>query len=1049
MLGVMLSSMTMAQISIVGTVMDEKGETLPGVTIQVKGLKKGTVTNIDGKFGLSVGNVSNVLLFSYVGYETKELKVDKSKPMQVVLKEESHSLNEVMVIGYQDVRKKDVTGSVAKANITDMLKAPVSSFDQALGGRIAGVVVSSSEGSPGSTMNIVIRGQNSISQENSPLYVIDGFPVEDPAVGSSINPNDIESIDVLKDASATAIYGSRGANGVIIITTKKGIIGAPVITYDGNYSIQHVSKKMDMMNAYDFVKLQTEIYTPTELLASYSYFAKDNTGHTWTLDDYRNVPQLDWQDMVLREAIQQSHNLSITGGTAALRYNASVSYFDQDGVIIGSNYNRIQGKLGVSIRRDKLNLNLSTNYASNTRLGSVPSDQQSSGMNNLFFSVFAYRPITGPNTDINSLYEDAQDAGVSPINDYRFNPILSLKNEFNKSTANYNQYNGFAEYELSKGLKFKASGGYTLDNKKGEVFNNSNTRYGSPISTNKVNASVSTTERTTWLNEDILTYQVDINKSHFFNTLLGYSAQESNYKAYGMQSIYIPNENLGIAGMNQGTPNTIGSAWTSWSMQSYFGRLNYNYKSKYYLTASYRIDGCSKFAVGNQYGYFPSGSVAWNFAEEKFLGAIRNVLKSGKLRASWGLTGNNRIGEYDTYSLLDMPKSGSVSPTISNSMPHGIYPFNNTVASVGAVPVNLANANLKWETTAQTNLGIDLGIVNDRVNFTFDWYNKTTYDLLLFAGIPPSSGFSGAMKNIGKVQNQGLEFTMNTINFKTKKFSWTSNFNISFNTNRILELAEKQTTMLSNAYFDNGYTSPNYIAKIGDPIGMMYGYIFDGTYKNSDFDITGATYALKPGVARYTSEANTLPGHPKYRDLNLDGIIDSNDQTTIGRGAPIHTGGFTNNFEYAGFDLSVFLQWSYGANILNANKLFFEGGYRKESNQFASYNNRWTIDNPNSDMPRYSSSSSNTVFSSRLIEDGSYLRLKTLSLGYNVNAKLLKRFKISKLRVFVSAQNLYTLTKYSGYDPEVSVRNSALSPGLDYSSYPRTVSMNMGTSISF
>jgi TonB-dependent starch-binding outer membrane protein SusC len=1037
-------------ITITGTVFDEAGESLPGVNILVKGTEKGTISDIDGKFGISVPNASATLVFSYLGYFTVEMKVDRTKPMVVTLKEESQSLNEVMVIGYQDVKKKDLTGSVAKANIEDMLKAPVASFDQALAGRIAGVNVSSGEGTPGATMNIVIRGNNSLTQENSPLYVIDGFPVEDPTVGSSINPNDIESIDVLKDASATAIYGARGANGVIIISTKKGKIGEPVISYDGSFGMQRITRSIPMMDAYEFVRLQSEVWSPADLVGNFGYF-KTVGDKTYTLEDYRNVEQYNWQDLIFRDAMQQNHSISITGGTAGNRYNASLSYFDQDGVVLASNYNRIQGRLGTTVRRNKLNINLSTNYSRATQTGSSPSQSSFSGMNNLFYSVWGYRPVTQPGVALSSLLDNTTDESVDQTNDYRFNPILSLNNEYRKNITTYNQFNGFIEYEFLKGLKLKVSGGYTIDSRRGENFNNSNTRYGSPISTDKVNATLSTSERKTWLNENILTYQTNFDKKHYINTMVGMTMQESKYDYYSMKTINIPNESLGMAGMSQGTSNRIMSNISEWSMLSYLARFNYNYQSKYYATASFRADGSSKFAEQNRYGYFPSASLAWNFTEEQFAKPLTSVLNSGKVRLSWGVTGNNRVGEYDTYALFEALQAAEGNFSKPEDITHGVYAFNNTVTNVGVVPYNLSNPSLKWETTGQTNFGIDLTFLKDKINFTFDWYNKITSDLLLEATLVPSSGYGSVMKNIGKVQNQGVEFTINTVNLQTKKFKWTSNFNISFNKNKVLELSDNQLAMLSNGYFDQNFTSPNYIAKIGYPIGMMYGYLYEGTYKVDEFDFNGATYALKPDIARFTSEINTQPGYPKYADINDDGVIDTNDQTFIGRGEPIHTGGFTNNFEYAGFDLSVFFQWSYGADILNANRLMFESSYnkRRDLNQFASYSDRWTFDNQDSDIPRVSSSSSNGLFSSRIIEDGSFIRLKTVSLGYNIPPKFLKQMKISRARAYVSAQNLFTLTKYTGYDPEVSIRNTALTPGLDFSSYPRAASMNIGINLSF
>lgn len=1041
-----------AQVLITGQVVDEKGETLIGVTIKVKNdEKKGTVTDIDGKFSISVAKKTDILMFSYVGYTPLEKQVTPAKPMSIAMVEDSKFLDEVVVIGYQNIRRRDLTGSVAKANLDDMLKAPVPSFDQALAGRLAGVQVSSSEGTPGGTMNIVIRGNNSITQENSPLYVIDGFPVEDPTVSASINPNDIESIDVLKDASATAIYGARGANGVIMITTKKGKVGAPQINYDFSAGVQWLSNKIKMMDAYEFVKLQSEIYTAAEMSGNFGYY-QTYEGHTYSLEDYRNVPQYDWQDKIFRDAWQQSHNLSVTGGTTEARYNASLSYFDQNGIVLRSNYNKMQGRLGFNVRKKKLNTNLSVNYNRSVTTGASPSQNSYSGMNNLFYSVWGYRPVTQPSTPLSSLLDNIRDEGIETVNDYRFNPIMSLQNDYRKNYITYLQFNGFAEYEIINNLRLKISGGYTTDNRRGETFNNSKTRYGYPGSTSGVNATLTTSEKATWLNENTISYSKTFNKKHNINGVAGITAQESLYKYNSVSTIQIPYESLGMAGMDQGTPSIIDAVIQSESLLSYLGRFNYDYASKYYLTASFRADGSSKFDKSNRWGYFPSMSAAWTFTEESFLKDKKTILDSGKFRFGWGQTGNNRIGAYDRFARLDMLFATSGNYTTPNGVSHGVYPVGNNVNSVGVVPISLPNKGLKWETTSQTNAGIDLVFLKDRINFTADWYDKTTSDLLFFTELPLSSGYGGAMRNIGKVRNRGWEFTINTMNVNTKDFKWSSNFNIAFNTNKVLNLAENVESKTTIATFDQNFNStPSYIAKVGMPIGMMYGYLYDGTYKLEEFDYVGGNYILKPGIANYSSEANTQPGYPKYRDINGDGLIDSNDRTIIGRGDPKHIGGFTNNFEYKGFDLSVFLQWSYGNDILNANRLMFENGFnkKKDLNQFASYANRWTFDNPNSDIPRVSSSSSNLVMSSRIVEDGSYLRIKTIALGYTIPAKLLKKLQISKARVYVSAQNLYTFTNYSGYDPEVSIKNNALTPGLDFSAYPRSASFNFGLNLSF
>lgn len=1043
-------TVAMAQVLVRGTVVDQTGESVIGASIQVKGTTQGTITDIDGKFSLGVPDKKSVIVVSFIGYATKELQVDTSKPMSIVLEEDTKVLDEVVVVGYQEVRKKDLTGSVAKADMNELLNTPVGSFDQTLGGRIAGVNVSSSEGTPGGTMNIVIRGNNSLTQDNSPLYVIDGFPVEDAAIASTINPSDIESLDILKDASATAIYGARGANGVVIITTKKGKVGKAQITYDGSVTMHHVTRTIPMMDAYEFVKLQAETY-PASIANSTGGYLMEYQGKQWTLNDYRGIFQYDWQDEILRTALQHNHNIRLTGGTEGVRYNASVSYYNQDGILLNSGYERFQARANTVIKRDKLDINLTTNYSRSIQTGSTPSETSYSGMNNLFYSVWGYRPVTYPNKSMESLLNDVMDEAIDSSNDYRFNPIRSLKEEYRKYYINNLQLNGYVSYEFIKGLKLKVSGGYTYDARKNDQFNNSNTRYGGPTSTDKVNAQIIRNERLTWLNENTLTYQTNIKKKHFFNSLVGITFQNSDYEYYSLKSTHIPNESLGMAGMADGTLSSSSSLKSSWSMMSYLARLNYNYKSKYYATASFRADGSSKFSKKHRYGYFPSGSLAWNFMEEEFMAPIKKVVGAGKLRVSWGLTGNNRIGEYDYYALLQMLKEKQGDYISNGSIPSGVYPFDNDMSSVGMVPVSLPNEDLKWETTEQWNVGLDLSFFNERLNFTADVYRKTTRDLLLEASLPLVSGYYSATKNIGKVRNDGLELSLSTVNVQTKDFTWTSDFNIAFNKNEVLELAENQLSLTTAARFDQNYNSqPSYIAKVGLPMGMMYGYIYEGTYKYDDFVKSGNSYTLKDNVPYFSSEANTQPGMPKYKDVNGDGIIDTNDRTIIGRGLPIHTGGFTNSFTYKGFDLSVFFQWSYGNDIMNANRLFFENaGGKKDLNQFASYANRWTPENPESDIPAATKSASNNVISSRIIEDGSYLRLKTVTLGYTFPKALIAKAKLSNARVYVAAQNLWTWTSYSGYDPEVSVRNSALTPGLDFSSYPRAFTLSFGVNLGF
>lgn len=1029
-----------AQNMVRGSVIDSNAEPIPGASIMIKGTKDGVITDIDGRFAIGVPDSKSVIVVSSLGFIDKELTVKLSGDMTIVLETDVTQLEEVMVIGYQEVKKSDLTGSVAKANLNDLLSAPVASFDSSLGGRVAGVVVTSNEGMPGSSMNIVIRGNNSLTQSNSPLYVIDGFPVEDASLASSINPADIESLDILKDASATAIYGARGANGVVVITTKKGKVGRMQIDYDGSVTFHNVTRLIEMMDAYEFVKLQQEI-APEYISNPRGGYLMEWQGKQWTLDDYKDIPQYDWQSEIFRPAWQHSHNLRVSGGTQDVRYNASVSYYDQDGVVLNSNYNRFQARLNTVIKRNRLTVNLNADFSRAIQTGASPSQNSYSGMNNLFYNVWGYRPVNFPNRSLEDLMSNGIDSDVvNPSNDYRFQPVLSLKNEYSKRYQTSLRLNAFAEYEIIKGLKLKVSAGYNYYTPTQDSFNNSSTRYGGPTSSDKVNARIRRTQSINWLNENTLSYQKTFSRYHSFTALAGITFQNNEYEDYQAYSHHIPHESLGMAGMAEGTPGSMVSTKTSWSMLSYLARVNYSYKSKYYLTVSFRADGSSKFARQNRFGYFPSAALSWNMAREDFMKG-QNVVNNAKVRLSWGLTGNNRIGEYDIYQLLGIRKSNG-----------GSYPFDGDESNLGEVPLSAGNPDLKWETTEQWDLGFDLGFFNDRISITADLYRKVTRDLLLDATLPYSSGFATARKNVGKVQNEGLELSISTQNIVSRNFIWTTDFNIAFNRNKVLELAENQSSLFSIATFDNAYNNdPNYVARVGYPMGLIYGYIYEGTYKYDDFERVGSAYTLKKNVPHFATENSTQPGMPKYRDVNGDGTIDSSDRTVIGRGAPLHTGGITNNFSFYGVDVNIFFQWSYGNDILNANRLFFESGKNqsRDLNQFASFENRWTPENPDSDIPAATNSVSNNVISSRVVEDGSYLRLKSVTVGYTFPTKLVSKAKLRRVRLYVAANNLWTWTKYTGYDPEVSVRNSALTPGLDYSSYPRTISFSLGASLGF
>ncbi len=1054
--GMLVTTTLSAQVTVKGTVADDKGEALPGVTVVVTNTTSGVVTDSKGAFSIPVPRIGDVLEFSLVGYSTEQRQIrqaDAGTPMKVMLHEASQYLDEVVVIGYGEVRRQDFTGSVGKVDMEDLLKVPAASFDQAMAGRVAGVQVTSNEGTPGAAMNIVVRGKNSLTQDNSPLYVVDGFPMEDATIGSSLNPNDIASIDILKDASATAIYGARGANGVVIITTKKGESGKLRINYDYTAGVQDITKQMDMMDAYEFVKLQAEVYTPQEMLTM-GYFQNYN-GMQYDLEDYRDIPQIDWQDKIFRTAWMHNHNLSATGGGENVKYSMSFSMYDQDGVVINSNFNKVQGRINLGFSRNKFSANVTANYTKECSSGNSPSQSNSLGQYNIFYNVWGYRPVNKPNERLSELLDTITDdtEGVNKLTDYRYNPYLQLNNEYNKRYRANLYFSAWAEYELLAGLKIRSSFGYSNNNRRNEYFNNSKTLGGRPGNSNGLNGGISVFDSDFFLNENTVTYSTKI-KKHFMSFLGGFTLQTSQAKtnSYATKNIPSAYEMQRMNALKYGVESSFNNSIDETGMMSFLGRANYNYNGTYFFTVNFRADGSSKFDKQNRWGYFPSFSTAWVISRERFFEALRPAVYSAKLRAGWGQTGNNRVGSYDRFALYDMLKRGVGDYASATGYTHGVYPIGgNILDAEGVVPIRLGNDQLKWETTDQVDVGLDLAFLKDRLNLVVDWYYKKTKDLLFFTEIPLSSGYGGAMRNIGDNENTGIEFTLNTVNIRTRKFEWTSSFNIAFNRNKVLRLAEGVNSKLTTAPFDNNFNQNNYIAKVGYPMGMMYGYAYEGTYKYEDFNYVSGQYILKPGIAKYVGEANPQPGYAKLKDINGDGVVDGNDMTIIGRGDPLNIGGFTNNLRFKGFDLNIFLQWSYGNDILNANKLLFESGYnkRRELNQFASFADRWTPENPYSDIPRSSTSALNNLFTSRLIEDGSYLRIKNISLGYTLPVSLVKKAGLSNVRIFASVQNLYTFTNYSGYDPEVSIRDTALTPGMDFSAYPRARTFSFGVNLQF
>ena len=1035
-------NMSAQNTEVKGRVTDTAGEPLVAVTVYESGnTSNGTVTDIDGNYTISVPPTAT-LIFSCLGFEEVQEVVAKRNTINVSLAEEQLSIDaaEVVSIGYGTVSRRDLTGSVSKVDMGDIMKTPVTNFDQALTGRIAGVVVSTSDGALGAEANITIRGNNSLTQSSAPLYIIDGFPSES-SMATSLNSADIESIDILKDASATAIYGARGANGVIVITTKQGVEGKPKINFSASWTGSKIANKIDLMDGYEFVEFQTDrygVYNGTNPYLDEGY----------TLEDYKDAVWLDWQDEVYRPALTQNYNISLSGGSKEMgnRYNISFSALDQDGIIVKSNFQRYQGKINFIQKIGKrIELNVLANYSRSVTNGVTPTDaqQSSSASGWLIYSLWGYRPVKPlKNGSIENYMDELVDEDVNSADDYRFNPAKTVRNEYRKTIVDYLNANASLSWTIIDDLVLKVSGGYTMNKRRREEFNGSQTYtgYAGSPSGKGINGAIYWTDQITWLNENTLTWTKHVRRNHHLNLLAGVTFQGQNMDYKGVRAEQLSTEALGLNGLNTGEYQNVTPYERDWTLMSGLFRLNYNYKYKYYLTASFRADGSSKFPADNRWGYFPSAGLSWNFNREE---ALKNSrwLKNGKLRLSWGLTGNNRTTTpYDYYAQITTVPGDSQSYD---------YVFNGQVVS-GYFPNNMSNEKLKWETTEQWNVGLDLSFFeNDRIRVTADWYLKNTYDLLLQATMPASSGYTSAMMNIGSMRNSGWEFSLETLNINHRNFQWNTTFNIAFNRNKVTALTQNQYSLFSAVNWDQRFNSQYpYITQVGKPSGLMYGYIYEGTYKSDDF-ANGSL--LKPGIpySAATGRSNVKPGDPKYKDINGDGVIDDNDRTVIGCGQPIHTGGFGNSFYFYGFDVNIFFSWSFGNDILNANRLIFENGNIANLNQLASYTDRYdSVKNPDSDMPAIGANDM-FVYSSRVVEDGSFLKLRNVSVGYTLPRNVLRKMHFDTMRVYVSADNVWTWTKYSGPDPEVSTRNSVLTPGFDWSAYPRSIGVTAGVSFTF
>ncbi len=1059
-----LCTLTFAQKQVTGQVrQDSSLENLPGVSVSVRGSAVTVVTNADGKYTITVPAAGNpVLVFTSISYGTEEVKVGNKTSIDVTLAKQASSLNDVVVVGYATVRRRDLTGSVSSVNSKQLRDIPINSAAQALAGKLAGVQVTGTEGSPGAEVLIRVRGGGSITQDNSPLYIIDGVQVENGL--NTISPQDIESVDVLKDASTTAIYGARGANGVVIITTKSGRNNRTTVTYNGFVGVNKLANKLNVLKPYDFVMYQ---YDRTRGSSADSTTFAGTYGTTWdTLSNYKNVPFTDWQnEMFGRSALTTTHNVSVSGGNQTTQYNLSLTSNTEQGIQQNSDYNR---KL-VSFKFDhnvssKVKIGFITRYNNNIVDGSGTSNSGSAGNNNLRQAI-RYRPflINGQNLD----YYDPNYAletngnGLSLVN-----PLLLNQAQYRKSMTDVLNLTGYVDIKLAPFLTFRSTGGIDMTNIRQDAFDDTLTSNAKANGIQPI-ASINMAKRISLNNSNVLTYSNASSTSSFHDknditAVIGQEIYEVRTNNNYVESRYFPvgisaeralqNMNLGSAPAGVLQPRPTSSQGLS-RLFSLFGRLNYTYDKKYLFSVSMRGDGSTKFSQAHKWGYFPSGSFAWRMSNEKFMEKLAPIVSDLKLRVSYGQSGNNRISD---FLYLTQFNTGTQ------------YGLNDALAT-GFAPAGLANNNLVWETTTSQNLGLDAGFLNNRIQLTVDVYRNITSDLLVNVPIPTTSGYTSQIQNVGSTSNKGVEVQISGTPVQSRNFTWTANFNVSFNKNLVRSLGTYQNFYLVNSGWGFSNTPADYIVRVGQPVGSMYGFVTDGFYKVEDFtyDAASKKYTLKAGVANNSSVTQApQPGLVKFKDLNGDGVVDvNNDRTIIGNASPKYFGGLNQQFTYKNFDASVYVNFQVGNDIYNANKLEFTSGYTPNANlldvvlpRWRNVNNQGQVVTDPAELSKLnagatiwtpSTSSTSFVLHSWAIEDGSYVRLNNITVGYTIAPKVLNRIKVQRARFYVTASNLGVLTNYSGYDPEVSARRSRPeTPGVDYSAYPRSRTFIFGVNLS-
>ncbi|WP_338875641.1 TonB-dependent receptor [Spirosoma sp. SC4-14] len=1015
---------------------------LPGVSVVVKGTSRGTTTDGEGNYKVSVPDQNAgptlTLVFSFIGYTTQEIVVGNRSSINVSLSNDDKTLNEIVVVGYGTQNRRELTGSVASIQTQTIKDQPVSNVVEGLTGRMPGVLIQQNTGAPGNAPSIKVRGLGSISAGNGPLIVVDGQPLNSGGLTNAgglnqLNPNDIEKIDVLKDASATAIYGSRGSNGVVMITTKRGKTGQSRISFDYYTGSQEVSKKMDVLNAQQFAEFSKEaantayldrvpgasITDPNSARASgqrYRYPRGEFAGVNF--DDPASLASYDYQDMIFRKAPISNYQLSASGGTEKVQYFLSGNYLKQDGVIKRSGIDRYTVRSNVDAQLSsklKVGLSFSPSFMTENRVNS-DGHWASNGVINAALSLPPFIPIyqaDGMTYNSQTFYAAPYDwPGIT-------NPVANITEADNQVTQLRLLGNAYAELAIWKSLRYRGTIGADLNYLRQNQYQTSAMPLNQLLPPNVSTGSAYTSQNINWVTNHTLSYTLDLNTTHHLEALVGLESQRNDYQESRVNANNFPNDL--VRTVNAGTIIGGTSYRDQWALASYFARVNYNYKDRYLFNASVRRDGSSRFGTISRFGTFPSASVGWRIIEESFMKSVP-VISDMKLRASYGLSGNNAFtSNYPAIGVLGKDN----------------YVLGNALAN-GLATSSIANDRLGWEKSRQTDIGLDLGLFQNRVFLTVDYYKRITTDLLLSVQVPTLTGFTSAVRNIGKVENQGMEFALSTRNINGSgagSFTWSTDLNLSFNRNKVLALGPTGDPIRSGT----GVGETN-ITMIGQPLGSFFGYQQLGVFRDqADLD-------------SYPHFSDSRPGDVKFADVNGDGKITADDRTLIGNNQPDFIYGITNTLSFKGFDLSIVAQGVQGGQILNLSRRFFEN-LEGNSNQLTTVLNRWHSpqDPGNGITPRANarSTGNNNQVSSRWVESASYFRIRNITLGYNVPRPFLQKIKVQTLRVYAGVQNALTVSKYLGYNPEVSGYEGPLTGGVDYGSYPLARTYTIGLNLGF